>query len=146
MTHRTSVSLGPDAACAPAIDRSVLGEWVAGEESAIDAMLVIFRDNAVAELTTMRAMLAQGGTQGGAGAGLTEFSRAAHRLRGAALSMGARSLARVAGELEAASHAGKGTWCERGMFELEIQMTLMQAEVPAGAETSNGGPGEHRRT
>jgi HPt (histidine-containing phosphotransfer) domain-containing protein len=82
---------------APAIDRSVLGEWLADDDAAIDELLAVFRDSIRAEQTRMSEVLALGD--------LAEFANAAHRLRGAALSMGARMLAETAGNLYAAARA-----------------------------------------
>src|ERR1700722_18914451 len=78
----------------PAVDRSVLGEWLAGDDAAIDELLAVFRDSVIAEQSRMRDALQVGA--------LEDYATAAHRLRGAALSMGAKVLADVAGTLSAA--------------------------------------------
>jgi HPt (histidine-containing phosphotransfer) domain-containing protein len=111
----------PDRAT-PAIDRSVLGEWLAEDNDAIDELLAVFRDSVRAEQVRMRDSLALGD--------LEEYRNAAHRLRGAALSMGARALANVAGTLEAAGRARDVDACAFGMPELDTQVRLMVAEVP----------------
>ena len=109
---------------AQAIDRSVLGEWLAGDDVAINELLAVFRDSIRAEQAKLLDTLAAGD--------LAEFASAAHRLRGAALSMGARALAEVAGELYAAARAGDASGCAGGMAELEAQVERMAAEVPGG--------------
>jgi HPt (histidine-containing phosphotransfer) domain-containing protein len=115
----------------PAIDRSVLGEWLAGDKAAIDEFLVVFRDSVRAELARMHDVLDRGR--------LDEFAGAAHRLRGAALSMGARALADFVGRLFAAARAQDAKACVEGMRELEAQVRLMVAEVPEGAGPTGGG-------
>jgi HPt (histidine-containing phosphotransfer) domain-containing protein len=112
----------------PVIDRSVLGEWLAGDDTAIDELLAVFRDSARTEQTRMSEMLAVGD--------LREFASAAHRLRGAALSMGARALAETAGTLYVAARAGDGEACAGGMAELAARIRLMAAEIPASVITS----------
>jgi HPt (histidine-containing phosphotransfer) domain-containing protein len=106
----------------PAIDRSVLGEWLPGDNAAIDELLAVFRDSIRAELTRMGDLLADGQ--------LDEFARAAHRLRGAALSMGARALAEFVGLLFTSARADDRTACLNGMPLLATHVLLMEAEVP----------------
>jgi len=114
----------------PAIDRSVLGEWLAGDEAAIDELLAVFRDSVYAEQERMRDALAHGG--------LDEYADAAHRLRGAALSMGARALAKIAGTLNAAAHALDGTACIDGLSVLETHIRLVAAEISLAAAKTGG--------
>ena len=112
----------------PAIDRSVLGEWLAGDDAAIDELLAVFRDSVQAEFVRMRDLLALGQ--------LNEYANAAHRMRGAALSMGARALAEFIGLLYAAARADDKGACVNGMPVLETHIQLMAAEVPAGPSDS----------
>jgi HPt (histidine-containing phosphotransfer) domain-containing protein len=107
----------------PAIDRSVLGEWLAGDDAAIDELLTVFRDSALTEQGKMSEALALGD--------LDEYANAAHRLRGAALAMGARMLAELAGTLYAAARTKDATACAGGMALLETDIRLMTDEVPA---------------
>jgi HPt (histidine-containing phosphotransfer) domain-containing protein len=106
----------------PEIDRSVLGEWLEGDDDAIDELLAVFRDSACAEQARMSEVLTKGD--------LTEYANAAHRLRGAALSMGARALAETAGILFAAARAMDAGACAEGMPLLATQIRAMAAEVP----------------
>ncbi len=106
----------------PAIDRSILGEWLAGDDAAINELLAVFRDSIRDEQVLMRAALAAGD--------LTEFANACHRLRGAALSMGARALADVSGVLYSAAKAGDAGACATGMASLQTHIDLVVAEVP----------------
>lgn len=114
----------------PAIDRSVLGEWLAGDDAAINELLAVFRDSVCAEFARMREMLAEGL--------LDDYANAAHRLRGAALSMGARALAEFVGLLFTAARAQDGTACVNGMPALETHVRLVVAEVPADAGSRDG--------
>jgi HPt (histidine-containing phosphotransfer) domain-containing protein len=116
----------------PAIDRSVLAEWLAGDDDAINELLAVFRDSARAEQGRMGEVLALGD--------LDEYASAAHRLRGAALSMGARALAETAGTLYAAARARDVAACGSGMVALEKQIQNMVAEVPP----ATGMPGNAR--
>lgn len=107
---------------AGAIDRAVLGEWCDGDSAAIDALLAVFRDSALAEHTRLVNALACDD--------LTAFAKAAHRLRGVALSMGAHDLAEAAATLDKAARALDRTGCVDAMPVLETRMSVMEAEVP----------------
>jgi HPt (histidine-containing phosphotransfer) domain-containing protein len=111
-----------------AVDRSVLGEWLAGNDAAIDELLVVFRDSISGDLVRMRDVLALGD--------LDAYAKAAHRLRGAALSMGARALAECVGRLFMAARAKDAEACVNGMRALETYVDLVVAEVPAGPAQS----------
>lgn len=127
MTVGAPGSSGRGLSAIPAIDRSVLGEWLADDDAAIDEFLAVFRDSICAELVKMRELLAVGR--------LDEYAGAAHRLRGAALSMGARALAEFVGLLFTAARAEDGTACANGMTILETHVQLVVAEVPGGGGT-----------
>ncbi len=106
----------------PAIDRSVLGEWLAGDDAAINELLAVFRDSVCAEQQNMRDALASGD--------LNEYANAGHRLRGAALSMGAHALADVVGTLQAAAKARDAPTCTDGMTLLQTHIERVVSEVP----------------
>ncbi len=106
----------------PAIDRSVLGEWLGDDDAGIDALLAVFRDSVCAEQTRLHETLALGD--------LDEFAKTAHRMRGAALSMGARDLATMTASLHTAALVHDSASCVVGMAALEIQVRLMVAEIP----------------
>jgi HPt (histidine-containing phosphotransfer) domain-containing protein len=112
------------------IDRAVLGEWLAGDDAAIDELLVVFRDSVRAEQARLSDTLAAGD--------LEEYAQAAHRLRGAAAAMGARVLADAAGVLYAAARNRNWDVCAAGLEVLDTQVGLMVAEVPPAATTSGG--------
>ena len=124
----TGGSAPPDGgAFRPAIDRSVLGDWLAGDDTAIDELLRVFRDSICAEQVRLREMLAMGD--------LAEYAQAAHRLRGAALAMGARAVANAAGILQAAAREQKTDLCLGGLAMLATEVQLMSREVPPEDET-----------
>lgn len=106
----------------PAIDRSVLGEWFAGDAAAIDELLAVFRDSIRAEQTKLQDALAAGD--------LAELASGAHRLRGAALAMGAHAVAETAGALDAAGHAQDAGTCAELMPILHSRIDRMTAEIP----------------
>jgi HPt (histidine-containing phosphotransfer) domain-containing protein len=122
MTLGAPASSGRGSRGTPAIDRSVLGEWLADDDAAIDELLAVFRDSICAELVKLREVLALGR--------LDEYADSAHRLRGAALSMGARALAEFVGVLFKAARAQDEAACANGMAILETHVQLVVAEVP----------------
>ena len=79
---------------------------------------------------TMNAMVANGLSSQSIKAKFDEFANAAHRLRGAALSMGARLLAETAGRLYTAARASDNAACSAVMTILATHVELMVAEVP----------------
>ena len=121
MAHSHPHVRDPDRTGGGAIDRSVLGEWLAGDDAAIDAMLAIFRESAQSEMAKLRDARTRGD--------VAEFIRTAHRLRGGALSMGARDLARALTALENAGKARNSVACGEEMAEVEARMDLMTASV-----------------
>jgi HPt (histidine-containing phosphotransfer) domain-containing protein len=109
----------------PAIDRTVLGEWLDGDDTAINGLLGLFYESIDAEVVRMHDLLALDE--------FDQFANAAHRLRGAALSMGARALAHHAGLLFTASLAKDRDACVNGMPVLATLVHLEEAEVPVSA-------------
>jgi HPt (histidine-containing phosphotransfer) domain-containing protein len=125
MTHDALAASGRGVSGRPAIDRAVLGEWLDGDDDAINALLVLFCESICAEAASMHDLLAQDE--------LVQFAHAAHRLRGAALSMGARALADFAGLLFTAALAKDRNACVEGIPMLKTLVRLVEAEVPASA-------------
>lgn len=110
----------------PAVDRSVLGEWLADDEDAINELLGVFRDSVRAELARMNAAITAGD--------LDEFAEAGHRMRGAALAMGAHALGEAVSALYATAKAQDRTACENGMPSLRAHVEQVIAEVPWPAD------------
>jgi HPt (histidine-containing phosphotransfer) domain-containing protein len=111
-----------DTVSGPIVDRSVLGEWFAGDPAAVDELLTMFRDSALNEHARMAEALAT--------ANMVALAQSGHRLRGVALSMGAPALAKAASVLEAAAKAHDAAACLRAMSGVGAAMSLMVAEVP----------------
>ena len=105
----------------PPVDRSVLGEWVGDDHATLDSMLAEFRDSIRADHASMLAALARDD--------LAEYGMAIHRLRGAALSMGARPLARAAAVMDIAARAKDTAGFRAGIPDLEEQLRLLLAHV-----------------
>ena len=127
MTLGSSGPAGPTAHGRTAIDRSVLGEWLADDDTAINELLAVFRDSVCAEQIRLVEALSAGD--------LDEFANTAHRLRGAAMSMGALALANAAGSLYTAARTRDEAACIGGMPVLEAQIGLMVAEIPVDGPT-----------
>ena len=106
-----------------AIDRSVLGEWLEGDDAAINGLLAVFRESIHTEHGLLRALLERND--------MAECARTAHRLRGAAMTMGAKRLGDAAAALDAAAQTGNRDACATGMAELEEELRRMDAEVPS---------------
>lgn len=134
MATKTLEAHSGDAGDRPAIDRSVLGEWLADDDTAIDSLLVIFRDSAHAEYARLLDALSA--------SDLDEYARAAHRLRGTAVSMGAPGLAAAAAAIDDAAKRRDSDACMNAMPDLAWQIRLVAAEVPGDPpplETLHGG-------
>jgi HPt (histidine-containing phosphotransfer) domain-containing protein len=112
----------------PAIDRGVLSEWLDGDDGAINALLGLFYESICDEAERMRDLLAQENFE--------QFAGAAHRLRGAALSMGARALAASAGLLFTAALAKDRSACFDGVPVLATHMQRVKAEIPASGPSA----------
>jgi HPt (histidine-containing phosphotransfer) domain-containing protein len=80
------------------IDRTVLDEIRAIDSALLDEVVAIFAGEAPQQIAAVRAALASGD----AGA----IERAAHRLKGVALGVGARALAATAAAIERSGRAG----------------------------------------
>lgn len=127
----TKVGFAPSALrSASAIDRAVLGEWLDADDTAINALLGLFMESISVDLVRMRDLLAQND--------FDQFASAAHRLRGAALSMGARALGDFVGLLFTAALAKDRNACVNGMPVLAAHVQRVEAEIPGG--TSSAGP------
>ena len=121
----------PLAGATRAIDRSILGEWLGGDDAAINALLLVFRDSLCAEHARMQDALARDD--------LVNFAKTAHRLRGAALSMGAHPLAEAAAALDAAARVKDAASCVAGMGGLTTLIQLTVAEIPPAPGQSCSG-------
>ena len=122
-----SPSLGAGkAASAPAaaaIDRGVLVAWLGDDHDAIDGLLRKFRKTAVDAERGITTALRTGD--------LAVLAAAAHKLKGAANTVGAGRLGTAAGMLEQGGRAGDRTLCQNGLGTLATEMRNVLAELPA---------------
>ncbi len=107
-----------------AIDRGVLIAWLGDDIEAIDGLLRKFRKTAVEAERDISAAFGAGD--------LAALAAAAHKLKGAAQTVGARRLGNAAGTLEQGGKAGDRIQCRDNLGTLASEMRGVLAELPAG--------------
>ncbi|MDP2378484.1 PAS-domain containing protein [Reyranella sp.] len=112
-----------EAAAQPAIDRSVLDPWIAGDEAARRDLLAKFSATAVESRRDIEAAMTAGD--------LPALAAAAHRLKGSALAVGAHALGEAAGTLERTAKAGDRAACQDNLGPLAVEVQRAQAEIGA---------------
>ncbi|MFO1083207.1 MAG: PAS-domain containing protein [Reyranellaceae bacterium] len=105
----------------PAIDKTVLDGWIGNDARARRDLLGKFRLSATESRDEIETAMAAGD--------LAALAAAAHRLRGSALAVGARSLGEAAATLERAAKAGDRASCQDGLGPLAVEVQRAQAEL-----------------
>jgi signal transduction histidine kinase/DNA-binding response OmpR family regulator len=120
--HTARTPTSPTAKVA-AIDRDVLAAWLGDDQREIDLLLRKFRCAAI-DAEREIASTFRGGD-------LAALAAVAHKLKGAARTVGAGRLGTAAGALEQAGKAGDRTECQEGLGTLANELRHTLAELPA---------------
>ena len=121
-TPSPSAQDGGKVAASDAIDREVLIAWLGDDREAIDGLLRKFRKTAVEAEREIEAAFKAGN--------LATLAAAAHKLKGAAHTIGAGRLGTAAGVLEQGGRTGDRIRCRDGLGALATEVRSVLAELP----------------
>ena len=105
----------------PAIDPTVLDAWLADDRAARRDLLLKFGNTATDSRRDIETAMSAGD--------LPALAAAAHRLKGSALAVGARTLAAAASSLESSAKAGDRAACQDRLGPLAVEVQRAQAEI-----------------
>lgn len=107
----------------PAVDRTILRTWLGDDEATLQSVLVEFLANARVNVHDIEAALAV--------QDMPAVASASHKLKGGALSVGARALQEVAAALEAAARPGDRATCRKMLEPLARELRRAAEDIGA---------------